>query len=83
MASAQTIEVARRAQAIYERDLRHRLEETDLNAFVTIEPESGDYYLGQTLSEAIQAARAAHPNRLSFTLRVGHRSAVHIGAWDL
>ena len=83
MASAETIEVARKAQVIYERDLRHKLEATDLNAFVAIEPESGEYFLGQTLSEAIQAARAAYPDRISFTLRVGHRSTIQIGAWDL
>jgi hypothetical protein len=79
MASAFTVEVARKAQAIYERDLRSTLEKTNPNAFVAIEPESGDYFLGQTLSEAIQAARAAHPERLPFTLRVGHRSTVELG----
>ncbi|MEX2138699.1 MAG: hypothetical protein WD894_05520 [Pirellulales bacterium] len=79
MASALSIEVARKAQAIYERDLRNRLEKSNLNAFVAIEPESGDYFLGETLSEAIQAARAAHPERLPFTLRVGHRSTVKLG----
>ena len=74
MASELTMEVAKKAQAIYERDLRSTLEKTNPNAFVAIEPESGSYFLGQTLSEAIQAARAAHPERLPFTLRVGHRS---------
>ncbi len=79
MPSTLSIEVARKAQAIYERDLRSRLEKTDLNAFVAIEPESGDYFLGQTLSEAIQKARTVHPERLPFTLRVGHRSTVNMG----
>ena len=83
MASTLSIEVARKAQAIYERDLRSRLEKTDLNAFVAIEPKSGDYFLGQTLSEAIQKARAVHPERLPFTLRVGHRSTVNMGVLAL
>jgi len=34
---------------------------------------------GKTLSEAIQASRAAHPDRLAFAMRVGHDAAVHIG----
>ena len=34
----------------------------------------------KTLSEAIQAARAAHPARLPFALRVGHKSTVELGA---
>jgi hypothetical protein len=78
MPSSETIEVARKAQEIYERYLRQKLEATDLNAFVAIEPESGEYFLGQTLREAIQAARATYPDRISFTLRVGHRAAVEI-----
>ncbi len=64
---------------IYEEQLRTKLEATNLDDFVAIEPESGDYYLGKTLSESIQAARAAHPERLPFALRVGHRSTVEMG----
>jgi hypothetical protein len=79
MPSARSLEVATKAQLIYERDLRDRLEKSNLNAFVAIEPESGDYFVGQTLSEAIQKARTAHPEHLSFTLRVGHRSTVNMG----
>ncbi len=59
--------------AIYEQRLRTRLEATNLDDFVAIEPESGDFFLGKTLSEALEAARAAHPARLPFVVRVGHR----------
>ena len=44
-----------------------------------IEPISGDYFLGQTLSEAIGASRSRHPDRLAHAMRVGHRAAVHFG----
>ena len=83
MASEQSLEVARRAQEIYEQELRSRLELTNRDDFVAIEPESGDFFLGKTLSEAIQAARAAHPDRLPFALRVGHRTAVEMGVMAL
>ena len=79
MASAQTEDLARRATELYEQSLRDRLERTNLNDFVAIEPDSGDYFFGKTLSEAIQASRAAHPDRLAFGMRVGHTAAVHIG----
>jgi hypothetical protein len=46
---------------------------------VAIEPDSGEYFFGKTLSEAIQASRAAHPNRLAFAMRVGHSTAIDIG----
>ena len=77
--SQRSIDVARKAQVVYEEQLRAKLEATNVDDFVAIEPESGDYFLGKTLSEAIQAARAAYPDRLPFALRVGHRSTVEMG----
>jgi len=79
MASERSIEVARKGQEVYDRRLRSELEATHADEFVAIEPESGDFFLGQTLSEAIQAARAAHPQRLPFALRVGHGTTVEMG----
>ena len=79
MASEQAIAAAREAQSIYERVLKARLEATNPGDFVAIDPESGDYFLGKTLSAAIQSARAAHPGRLPFALRVGHRTTVELG----
>ncbi len=79
MASEHSLDVARRATEIYDMRLRVMLETDHRNAYVAVEPDSGDYFLGDTLSEAIQAARTAHPNRISFALRVGHPSAVHLG----
>jgi len=76
----QSTELASRAIAIYQHNLRSRLESNHLGDFVAIEPESGDFFLGKTLSEAIQAARKAHPTRLPFALRVGHASTVELGA---
>jgi hypothetical protein len=80
--SQQSIEVARKAQVVYEEQLRTKLEATNLDDFVAIEPESGEYFLGKTLSEAIQAARAAYPERLPFALRVGHRTTIEMGVMN-
>ena len=79
MVSDKTAEVARRAKSLYEEKLRTKLEATNMNDFVAIEPDSGEYFFGKTLSAAIQASRAAHPDRLAFAMRVGHDAAVHIG----
>jgi len=79
MASEQSTELASRASAVYEEKLRRRLESTNPDDFVAIEPESGDFFLAKTLSEAIQAARVAHPGRLPFVLRVGHASTIQLG----
>jgi len=70
---------ARRAEEIYTTRLRGILEPEHMDEFVAIEPESGDYFLGNSLSEAIRAARQSHPDRLTHTMRVGHKAALHFG----
>lgn len=72
-------EFVRRAEAIYANRLAAILEPEHIDAFVAIEPESGDYFLGKTLNDATRAARKAHPNRLTHAMRVGHRAALHFG----
>jgi len=79
MTTKQAIELAERAKAIYDQKLKTRLETSNPDDFVAVEPESEEYFLGKTLSEAIQAARAAYTNRLPFVFRVGHSTTVELG----
>ena len=69
----------KQADQFYQERLRADLERTHLNSFVAIEPESGTFFLGRTLSEASAAASAAHPGRRCCVLRVGHPVALHLG----
>ena len=50
-----------------------------VNSFVSIEPESHEYFLGATLSDAVALARKKYPNRLVHTFRLGHSATVHFG----
>ena len=70
-------EFVRRAEEVYNTRLRQILEPQHVDEFVAIEPESGDYFLGKTLSEAIGAARRSYPDRLAHAMRVGHKAALH------
>ena len=79
MVTNATESVAEAAKRIYEATLRETLEAKFLNAFVAIEPVSGEYFIGATLSEAIGAAREKFPNRLAHALRTGHKAAVEFG----
>lgn len=72
-------EFVRRAEDVYATKLRAVLEPQHMDEFVAIEPESGDYFLGKTLSEATGAARQSYPDRLTHAMRVGHRAALHFG----
>jgi hypothetical protein len=71
--------VKKRAKSLYESRLRDDLERTSLGKFLCIEPESGQYFLGETFDDAVDAALDAFPDRLTFTLRVGYPAALHLG----
>ena len=79
MVSNEQRQVAVEARAYYEERLREELERSHLHDFVAIEPVSGDFFTGPTLSDAIGAPRAKHPHQLVHTMRVGHRAAIHLG----
>ena len=74
-------ELIRAAERLYATRLRSQLEPTHDGEFIAIEPVSGDYFLGKTLSAAIQAARRSHPTRLPYAMRVGTEPAIHLGTW--
>ena len=80
MVSDDTRSVIERAKRIYADQLQTVLEPQHTNRFVAIEPESGEYFLGDTFDEAVKSARAKHPSRLSHIIRIGHRAAFHIGS---
>ena len=59
------------------------LESRYRDRFVAIEPESGEYFLGDTFDEAVKSARKKYPTRLSHTIRIGHGAAFHVGVTQL
>jgi hypothetical protein len=77
--SYEKTELARRAEAIYEQRLKAKLEPEHRGQFVVIEPDSGDYFLGRTLSEVGWAAYKAYPDRQAYGMRIGHQVAVELG----
>ena len=79
MLSHESQEIARQAEWLYEHRLKALLEPAHTGEFVAIEPTSGAHFVRATLSEAIGAARSAYPSRLVYAMRIGHRTAVHLG----
>jgi hypothetical protein len=79
MISSHTIHVAEQAKAIYSRRLQAELEAAHANRYVAIEPETGEHFLADSFRQAVAAARAAHPDRISFVIRIGHSAAIHMG----
>lgn len=79
MVSDESKAVADKARQIYESQFRQKLEQKHEGRYLCIEPSSGRYFLGDTLDEAVNAAIDAFPNRLTYTLRIGHSAALHLG----
>lgn len=71
--------IAQKARQLFESSLQKELEQTAFGRFVVIEPESGEYFLGNTFDEAVNAAIDKYPDRLTHTIRIGHTAAIHIG----
>ena len=59
--------------------IKSSLIQEHLNSFVSIEPESKEYFLGPTLSDAVAEAKKKYPDRLVHTFRLGHAATVHFG----
>lgn len=79
MVSDAVRETAERARLIYDQRLRAVLEADHHGRFVAVEPESGDYFLGDTLDAAANAVQDAYPDRRAHVLRVGHPAVWFIG----
>ena len=73
---ADSREIAKRAKELYETRWRAELERDPLPEFAAMEPESARYFVGKSFRDAIRSARLAHPDRVTFTLRIGHDCAI-------
>jgi len=66
----------RKAEAIYRRKLKSKLEQRYKGRIVAIEIDSGDYFLGKTPLEAVEKGRKKYPQKLFYAIRIGY-PAVH------
>ena len=68
-----------RGQRVYEEQLRATLEPSHSGCYVAIEPTTGRYFLGDTGTAALVAARAAMPEARFYLMRVGQQAAHTVG----
>lgn len=79
MISRESKSVSDRAKRLYADRLQATLEAEHKNRFIAIEPDSGEYFLADTFDRAIRMARTKFPDRLSYTIRIGHPAVFTIG----
>jgi hypothetical protein len=66
-------EFARKAKAIYE-TIRDEMETNYMGKIVAIDPETGDYFIGDSGIDAGDKAREKYPDKIFFLVRVGSRT---------
>lgn len=69
-------QLVKKGKQLYETKLRRLLEPEHKGEYIAVEPESGDYYLGRTMSETYEKAAEEHPDKKFFLARVGYKAAL-------
>ena len=72
-------EVAQRGEAIYEQQIRARVEPEHQGQFVVIDIETGDYELDADDLVATKRALAKRPGAVLYGLRIGSPAAYRLG----
>ncbi len=81
MVSETTRSVIERAKTVYDVH-RSEWEESHLGEFVSIEPDSGEWFFAESFDAAVRAARSSYPDRISHTIRIGHGTTLFIGRME-
>ncbi|MFQ6061960.1 MAG: hypothetical protein ACE5J9_02130 [Methanosarcinales archaeon] len=56
--------------------LKNKLEPTHKDEIVAIDVDTGEYFLGKNTIEAVKKGRKKYPNKVFYTVKIGHK-AVH------
>ncbi|MEW6126290.1 MAG: hypothetical protein AB1757_04435 [Acidobacteriota bacterium] len=73
--------LAARGKRFHDEHLKSQLEPEHHGRFVAIEPDSGRYFPGDTLPEAVHAGRAAMPGKQFYLNRIGFRAVYNLGGY--
>ena len=72
-------DVERRGQALYEENIRSRVEATERGKFVVIDVNSGDYEIDPDDAVATARLMAKRPSAITYAVRVGYPAAYRMG----
>lgn len=73
-------EIARRGQALYDEQIRSKVEPAHRGEYLILNVDTGEYEIDQDDLVASQRARARFADAPLFTIRVGHPTAYRLGA---
>ena len=64
-------DLEKKGQEIYENKLKEKLEKEHVGKYVAVEVESGDYFVADTLEEALLEAKKKYPNKIFHSIKIG------------
>jgi hypothetical protein len=67
--------IIKKGELIYSKQLKAKLEKKYFGKIVAIDPDTGDYFLGDTILEAVKKGRKKHPETVFHSIRVGYPAA--------
>lgn len=73
-------EVAARAKAIYEQQIRDKVEPEQIGKYLVLDIETGAYEIDEDDIAVMKRASAKHPNGTLYGLRIGYRTMGRIGS---
>ena len=74
-------QVAEKGQQIYAQ-LRPELEPTNRGKYLVIEVGSGDYFMADSVLDAVHKAQEKYPNKLFHTVRIGYEGLYKMGSYS-
>lgn len=72
-------ETVARGEAIYERDIRSKVEPEHVGRYLVVDITTGDYSISDNELAAFDRAEQKNPNGWFYAKRVGHRAVHRIG----
>lgn len=72
-------EIAARGEAIYDRDIRSKVEGAHHGKFLVLDVETGDYEIDEDDLTATMRLLDRRPGTVSYGIRIGYRTAYRLG----
>ncbi len=72
-------EVATRGEAVYEQQIRAKVEAENKGKFLVVDIETGEYEIDEDDLSATKRALAKRPEAVLYGLRIGHPTAYRLG----
>lgn len=73
-------QIAARAKALYEREIRAKVEQGNKGQYLVIDIETGDYEMDEDHFAASKRSIEKHPDGIRFAMRIGYPTIGRIGA---